>query len=276
MAASGSSFAPTGSRGSLRETMRRATWCAGVLLLSSHSHGGTCPAPAGGDAALAARDASERIDFLHRAIDEHARYAQTWKWGWFAIGLGTVTWSAAQVVGWAASNSGVRTANITDNAIITAFSIATPVSALLSAPRIGADGPAIDALLLATANGSAGTCEVLARMEEIFSIGAADESRKAGWLTQLSALLGVGALFSILVVEAANTSVPDVRRTHLQNAILTTVGGVVLTESQIATTPTGAESEHQRYLRGDLRPRAVTFAVTPFQLAPGLSLRLSF
>jgi hypothetical protein len=255
--------------------MRRATCCA-VLLLTSRAHAGTCPVPVGGDAALAARDASERIDFLHRAADDQARYAQRWKWGWFAVGLGTFTWSAAQVVGWAASDSLVRTANITDNVIITAFSIATPISALLFAPRIASTGPAIDELLRATANGAAGTCDVLARMEEIFSTGAADESRKGGWLAQLSSLLGVGALFSILVVEAAAASVPDVRRAHLQNAILTTVGGVVLTQSEIASTPTGAESAYKRYLRGDLQPKAVTVSLTSFQIAPGLSLRLSF
>jgi hypothetical protein len=257
---------------------RAARHVIAALLVATRvrADGAACPVPPGADPTLAARDARARIDFLHHAVAEQARYAQRWKWGWVAVGLGTVAYSVAQVVGWSASSSHLRDPNITDNAIIAVFAVATPISAFVATPRAAWDGPALYHLFRDTAEGTAGTCEVLARAEEILAKEAAEEARNAGWVTQLTGLLGVGALFGILAVEAETASAPDVQRAHWQNAILTAIGGLVLIEAQIVSQPTSAEGDYRRYLNGDLRPKTMGVSVTLFQGAPGVSIRLSF
>lgn len=255
-------------------------WC--VLLASAVAHADTCPAPEGGSAKLAAVDARERIDYLHRTVDEQARYARTWKWAWFAIGSATFTSSAVQVAGWAAGNDVTREANIIDNLVVSAFSIVTPVTAILFALRVESDAPAIDTLLVQTANGAAGSCLVLARMEELFAKDAAEEAFNTSWIAHVTGLIGLGAMFAIMAVEAATVSIPGdpksesaIREAHWINAITNTAGGLILTEAQILTTPTGAANGYKRYLKGEL-PKKTATTITPIFTGLSLGLRISF
>jgi hypothetical protein len=255
-------------------------WSVGALLLSSHAFADRCPAPEGGTAALATIDASDRIAFLHRTVDGQARYAKTWKWAWFGIGSATFASSVAITVAWAVAGGDpqVQQANIIDNVVVSGFSIVTPITALLFALRVESDAPVIDQLLHDTANGAAGECLVLARMEELFAKDAAEESLNTGWFAQITALLGLGAMFSIMAVEAATASNSAVSQAHWFNAITNTAVGLVLTEAQILTTPTGAASGYKRYLKGELEHRAkkLSLSVAPMTMGPGVSLRLAF
>lgn len=251
-------------------------WCAGALVLSSAAaaRADTCPVPEGGNAKLEQVDARERIDFLHRTVDDQARYAHTWKWAWFGIGSATFASSVGQVIGWAATNEKTRDANIVDNLVVSGFSIVTPVASLLFALRVEKDAPAIDELLRQTNGGEAGTCMVLARMEELFKLDADEEDFNTGFFAQATALLGLAAMFSIMAVEAATASDPDIRDAHWVNALTNTGAGLILTEAQILTTPTGASRAYKRYLKGDLPRPKLTVSVVPF--GAGAALEIAF
>ncbi len=253
-------------------------WCVLPLVVSARASAeGTCPAPEGGSSALAAEDPSARIEFLHRTIDEQAGYAKTWKWAWFGIGSATVAAGVVQAGVWAAGDKPfVRDANITDNLIVSSFAVTTPIISLLFVPHVESKAVAIDELLQRTAGGRAGTCEVLARVEELFAKGAAEESLTTGWLAYFGTIVGVSSLFSILAVEAATASNPETRKAHWENAVLFTTGGFVLTQLQIGTSPRGATTGYRRYLAGNLRRKSSTVSVSPMMGAMGVSLRLSF
>lgn len=247
-----------------------------VLLAARHGRAETCEVPAGASAKLATIDAKERIEFLHRTVDDQARYARHWKWAWFGIGSATLTSSLIQVAGWAAGDDVTREANIIDNLVVSGFSVVTPVAALLFALRVESDAPAIDELLRQTGGGDAGSCLVLARMEELFAKDADEEAQNTGWFAHVLGIVGLGAMFAIMAVEAATSTNPDVRDAHWLNAIGNTAGGLVLTELQILTTPTGAKYGYRAYLKGDLARKSTAFSVGPMHGAPGVSFRVDF
>lgn len=248
-----------------------------TVLAAGDASADTCPAPPGGNAKLASVDAAQRIEFLHAHMDAQARYARTWKWAWVGIGSATFASSAAQVVGWAAiGNERTREANVIDNLVVSGFSIVTPVFALLFALRVEKDAPVVDELLRQTAGGAAGTCMVLARVEELFAKDADEEAFNTGLFSQVGAVLGLGAMFAIMMVEAAATNDPTIADVHKKNAGLNTAAGIFLTEMQILSTPTGAVSAYRRYLKGDLPRRSIAISVVPLVATPGLALRVTF
>jgi hypothetical protein len=229
----------------------------------------TCPVPEGGDPKLAMVDARERLDYLHRTLGDQARYARIWKWSWFGIGMTTLT---ASLIFTATSGNDI---DRYDNLLIAGFSLATPTIALLFALRVESDAPAIDQLFEQTDNGRAGTCMVLARTEEIFKKGADEEAFNAGFFAHLAGILGNAVMFSIIAIEAATASTPADRDKHLVNAAFNTSVGVVLTEAQILTSPTGAAKGYKQYLKGIVaRKSAVTVGVAPF--FGGAMLRVQF
>jgi hypothetical protein len=254
---------------------------AALLLSSSVAHADTCPVPEGGSTKLAAMDARDRIAFLEQTLHDQARYARTWKWAWFGIGLATLSASVGQAVGWAVftdSSNPKREPNIIDNSIVAGFSVVGPFAALLFSLRVETDAPAVDQLLRDTGGGTAGTCLVLARMEELLLLGGKEERFNTAWFQHVIAIVGVGALFTILAVEAATASDPVVQQEHWVNAITNSVGGLFLTEGQILTTPTGAASNYERYLNGVAAPvrKKLAFSIIPNFSTPGLSLRVTF
>jgi hypothetical protein len=249
-----------------------------VALLSRAAHAGDaptrCPIPEGADPSLAAVDAAERLDYLHQTLDAQAHYATLWKWSWFGIGSATLT---SSIVFAAVSDND---ADRIDGIIVSGFSVVTPIAALLFSLRAERDAPVVDKLFAETANGRAGECEVLARTEELFAKSADDEAFNTSWLAHAAAILGNGAMFSIMAVEAATTSDPSAREAHWRNAFINTGAGLVLTELQILTTPRGAVHGWRDYLAGHAKRAGAStkpsFAVAPFALAPGLSLSMRF
>ena len=233
-----------------------------------------CPVPEGADPSLAKVDAAARLDFLHRTLHDQGRYAHNWKWWWFAIGDVTLASSLGFAIGGAAANS---QPDLIDGLIVSAFSVVTPVTALLFAPRAERDAQTIDELFAQTANGRAGECEVLARTEELFSKTADEEAFNTSWLLWAAAILGNAAMFSIMAVEAVTAPNAHDQEEHWINAITNTGAGLVLTFAQILTSPTGAVSAWRDYLKGVVKPKSgVAFSVSPLGVAPGLSLSLRF
>jgi hypothetical protein len=256
--------------------MARWVLAGAVALLSSIAHADTCPVPEGGSAKLASMEPSQRVAFLERTFHEQAKYAERWKWAWFGIGTATFLGSLGQAIGWAVftdSSNPKREPNVVDNSIVAGFSVVGPVASLALSLSVEKDAPAVDQLLKETGGGTAGTCLVLARMEELMKRDGDEESFNTAWFQHVIAIVGVGALFSILAVEAATASDPIVRDEHWQNAISNSVAGLILTELQLLTTPTGAASGYKRYLKGDI-PAKTAFSVVPY--GTGLALRVDF
>ncbi len=260
--------------------MRR--WWAGscgitVALVAGLAHADTCPVPEGGTAKLASIAASERIDFVHRTEADQAIYARNWKWAWFGIGWGFVAAGLIQAGAWAAGNDVAREANIVDNLIVAGFSLATPLTAIVFSMRVESDAPAIDELLKQTNGGTAGTCLVLARMEELLQKGGEEEAFNTAWFQHVIAMVGVGALFSIMAVEAATASDHDIQQAHWINAVTNGVGGIIVTEAQLLTAPTGARTGYKRYLKGELdAKKSASWSVVPLGVASGVALRVVF
>ena len=253
---------------------------AALLLAAASARADTCPIPEGGSAALGSMDAKERIDLLHATFDSQAVYAKRWKWAWFGIGMTTLAGSVGQAVGWAAfvdESNPKREANIIDNVIVSGFSVVGPFVSLIFAPSVEKDAPAIDQLLNDTAGGTAGSCLVIARMEELMRRDVAEEEFNVGWFQHVIAIVGVGALFGILFGEALGTSDPIAAQEHRNNAISNSLVGLVLTELQILTSPSGAIGAWNRYLGGRFSTKkTAAFSVAPMFGAAGLSFRVTF
>ena len=252
---------------------------AALLFASASAVAETCPVPEGGSASLAEIDPRARIDFIRATVDDQARYASRWKWAWLGIGSFTFASSVGITIGWAASGGdpSVRQANVVDGLIVNGFAVIPPISTLLLALRVPADARVIDQLLHDTGDGVAGTCLVLARMEELFEKDAAEERLETGWLVHLATVLGVGAFVAIFAVEGATASTPAVSQAHWFNAAFNGGIGLLLTEAQILTTPTGAATKWSRYVAGDLRPTSKPqLSVAPLAVAPGLLFRLTY
>ena len=253
---------------------------AAALLLSSVAHAETCPIPEGGSAALGSMDAKDRIDLLHATFDSQAVYAKRWKWAWFGIGMTTLAGSVGQAVAWAAfvdESNPKREPNVVDNAIVAGFSVVGPFVSLVFAPSVEKDAPAIDQLLKDTGGGAAGSCMVIARMEELMRRDVSEEEFNVGWFQHVVAIVGVGALFGILFGEALGTSDPIAAQEHRNNAISNSLVGLVLTELQILTSPSGAIGAWNRYLGGRFSTKkTAAFSVAPMFGAAGLSFRVTF
>jgi hypothetical protein len=106
---------------------------------------------------------------------------------------------------------------------------------------------------------------------------ADDEAFATGWLAHTASILGAGALFAFMAVEAAVANDPASRDAHWQNAIINGIAGVAYAETQILTTPTGAVSGYARYLTGDMRRRSTNKThVTVRPMGAGAALDVSF
>jgi hypothetical protein len=268
----------SGSRAGLGAlTLMGLMWCRHASAEDTPTR---CPVPEGADSSLARVDAGARLDFLHETLDEQAHYAHNWRWWWFAIGDVTLASSVAFTFVGAATNDQPNLwdrPDFVDGIIVSAFSIVTPLSALVLAPRAEGDAADVDRLFAQTGNGRAGECEVLARTEEIFSKTAEEEAFNTSWLLWAASIVGNAAMFGIMAVEAATTSDPGAQEAHWRNAIINTASGLVLTAAQILTSPTGAVSGWRRYMKGNVqRKSGVAFSVAPFGFAPGLALSLRF
>jgi hypothetical protein len=246
-----------------------------VTLVTARGHAQTCPIPDGASSRLASVPARERLEFIRATMDEQARYTSIWKWAWVGIGSATVVVSTAVTIGFAFGSDPARNANIIDNTAAAVFSVATPIVTIAFAPRVERDAPVLRALIRDTGGGTAGTCLVLARAEELLSRGAEDEDLATGWLAHVVSILGAGVLFGFMAVEAALATDAPSRDAHWQNAVINGLAGVAYAEAQILTTPTGASRGYARYLAGDLhRKSSPSVSVRP--MGAGLSLEVSF
>jgi hypothetical protein len=241
--------------------MRKAALVVMALLAPSTASAEGCPAPAGADPRLATMDPMARLSFLHETLDRQALYAQIWTWSWTAAGVG-LAWGNYILADRATTND-----DRIDYIIAGSFSLLIPVSAHYTHLQVIRDAPVLDSLMAGTAGGTAGTCVVLARAEELIARDAADEAFHAGWLTHVLSIAGNGLLFGIVGALHGLD--------HWGNAWLDLIGGIPISELQILTQPTGAASAWKHYRAGSFEaPKASAWSLVP--RGAGVALQATF
>lgn len=232
-----------------------------ALLASGAARAQGCPVPTGADPRLASVDPMARLSFIHDTIDRQALYGQIWTWGWTAAGAG-FAWGNF-IMADRAKNADDRV----DYIIGGAFSLLIPVSVHLAHLKVIGDAPVLDALVAGSAGGTAGTCLVLARAEELIARDAANEALQAGWLTHVLSIAGNFVVFAIV----GGLHGID----HWGNAWLDLIGGIPLSELQILTQPTGAVSAWKHYRAGSFEvPKPSAWSLVPQRA--GLALQATF
>jgi hypothetical protein len=113
--------------------------------------------------------------------------------------------------------------------------------------------------LLSPAEGAAGICAALARAERFFAESAANEAFKAGIATHLFVIGGNSAIALFLGLGFD----------QWRNALINGGGGLLISEFQIFTQPTGAVTELARYRRGELEKTSASSL--PVRIVPWIA-----
>jgi hypothetical protein len=215
-----------------------------------------CPTVDGSVPALADIDAQRRLAFVTAVMDDQARRARTWSWAWSITGLGL----AAEGFTHAAL---VDTADERlDPLVGAATALVIPAAILVQPLEVMEHGRTVetDVATLSPAEGLTGLCATLARSERLLAQSAEDEAFKAGIFTHLFVIVGNGAVALFLGLGFD----------HWRGALINGGGGLLISEFQIFTQPTGAVSELARYRRADLGSAPGTSAFT-IRFAPWMT-----
>ncbi len=201
----------------------------------ARADGPLCPVPPGAAPALGEASVARRLEFLQRHLDDDGRRANTWGLGWLYgyTGLALVGTTLAGVQGTVGSAG-----EAVDNLIAAGASLVGTGFVLVTWLPVGADARALDALLATHQE----PCAVLARAEQMLLRDADAEATGQRWYVHALALgfsIGISAVLGFGLG-------------HWRNAVIGMVGGVALSEVQIATQPTGAQDARQRYIAGAL------------------------
>ena len=232
-----------------------------VALASSPARAADCPVPAGADPRLASAAPEKRVAFISRTLDDQARRASTWSWSWAAIGTAVV--AGNYVFAGVTSDHDARV----DAIISGSAALAIPVTALLLRLRVEEDAPQLRLLVDATDGGRVAPCLVVERAEELLARDADDQRWNAGWFGQGVAIVTNGALALILGAGLG----------HWGGAAFNGIGGLLLSEAQIFTQPTGAARAWERYRAGGLAlDFAWTAAPSTAAGAPGIGISFAF
>ncbi len=203
-----------------------------------------CPSVDGGAPLLADVDARQRLAFVRAVMDDQARRARTWSLAWAVTGLGL---AAGNVTRAALADS--RDDRI-DPLVGAGAALFIPAGILVLPLQVMANQRALEAdLLNLSPNESAtGICGALARAEILFARSAKNEAFKAGIATHLFVISGNVAIALFLGLGFD----------HWRGGLLQGGGGILVSEFQIFTQPTGAVSELARYRRGEVPATAAS------------------
>ncbi len=237
------------------------SWWAGVVIAlhvaqpgRAYAEGPAHCAPIEGAApSLAAIDAPSRLGFVRDVMADQARRARTWSWGWALGGLGL-----------SAGNFGLAALGKTpddrvDSLVGGVTSLFIPAAIVVKPLAVMAADAALEDYVarVSSTRGEADACVTLARAEELFVASADDEELGVGVLAQAIAIGGNAAIALFLGLGYQ----------HWGGALLNGGGGLVITEIQIFTQPTGAARALARYRHGDIArdgsPAHITWRIAP-------------
>jgi hypothetical protein len=215
-----------------------------------------CNGVDGAVARLAEIDARARLAYVRSVMDDQARRARRWSLAWTVIGLGLSAGNFTRAA--LADTPEDRIAPLVGGAsslFIPAKLLVKPLEVIGAQRTLEADIEKLDPAAAAVE-----VCATLARAERLFVESADDEAFSVGIFTHLFVIAGNGAIALFLGLGYDNW----------KGALLNGGGGLVISEIQINTQPTGAVEGLARYRRADLgaTPTAATLHMVPW-LAPG-------
>ena len=215
-----------------------------------------CPPVDGSSSLLADVDARRRLAFVREVMLDQGNRARTWSWAWAVTGLALAAGNFTQ-----AALVDTRDERI-DPVVGGAASLFIPALILVEPLEVMAHQRTLEADLakLSPSEGASGVCAALARAERLLAESAADEAFKSGIAAHLFVIGGNGAIALFLGLGFD----------HWKGALINGGGGLLISEFQIYTQPTGAVTELARYRRGDVTPDS---AVQPpsVRLAPWIA-----
>jgi hypothetical protein len=233
---------------------------AGWLFVAPHAHADTtsrCPRVDGSVPALAEIDPQKRLAFVTAVMDDQASRARTWSWAWSMTGLAL----AAEGFTHAAL---VDTADERLDPLVGATTaLVIPAAILVQPLEVMEHGRTLenDVGMLSPAEGLTGSCTTLARSERLLALSAENEAFKAGIFTHLFVIVGNGAVALFLGLGFD----------HWRGALINGGGGLLLSEFQIFTQPTGAVTELARYRHADLGSAQGTTSAFTIRFAPWMT-----
>jgi hypothetical protein len=221
-----------------------------------------CPSVDGAVPQLADIDARRRLAFVRQVMDDQARRARTWSTAWMVAGIGLIAGNYTRAA--LADTFDGRLPPLVGGT--TAFFI--PAGLLVRPLHVMANQRALETELatLSPAESTSGFCAVLARAELLLADSAEDEAKHAGLFSHLFVIGGNGAIALFLGLGFD----------HWTGALINGGGGLLISELQLNTQPTGAVSELARYRRGELSSPATALPsrlrIVPFVAHGGAGL----
>jgi len=202
-----------------------------------------CPLVDGSAPLLAEIDGRRRLAFVREVMADQARRARTWSLAWAVTGLGLSAGNFTR-----AALADTRDDRI-DPFVGGVTSLFIPGGILVQPLDVMSDERTLEADLAVSLSGpgSPAICVALARAELLFARSAANEAFKAGIATHLFVIGGNGAIALFLGLGFE----------HWKGALLNGGGGLLISEFQIFTQPTGAVAELARYRRGEVQTTSV-------------------
>ena len=225
-----------------------------------------CNSVDGAVSALADIDGRARLSYVRTVMADQARRSKRWSVAWTIAGLGLAAGNFTQVA--LADTADERI----DPLVGGAASLFIPAALLVKPLEVMGAQRALEADVekLGPAAKSEDLCATLARAERHFEESAADEAFSAGIFTHLFVIAGNGAIALFL----------GLGYDHWKGALLNGGGGLLISEFQIFTQPTGAVEGLARYRRADLGASspAATMTMLPWisQGAVGIAARGTF
>lgn len=217
-----------------------------------------CPSVDGSASLLAEIDARQRLAFVREVMTDQGRRARTWSLAWAVTGIGLVAGNFTLAA--LADTPDERI----DPIVGGLASLFIPAAILVEPLEVMANQRTLEAELatLSPTEGATGVCTALARAEHLLARSAHDEAFKAGIATHVFVIAGNGAIALFLGLGFD----------HWKGALLNGGGGLLISEFQILTQPTGAVSELARYRRGEVpaapAPQRPSVRLAPW-IAPG-------
>jgi hypothetical protein len=262
-----------GSRGPFIKGTLAGAACLACLVFAGDARAQasvttSCAEIEGGSPALAAVDGEARLTFIRNVMRDQAARAKTWRWAWTGIGLALAAGSYGLI-----PFENTQTKKYEQVYVGTA-TLFIPLQLTVLPIRVGdydaiLERAAVDAEV---AKSHMMTCLVLDHAEDQLRRAAKDEAALTGPLTHIVDL----------VLDAGFVTVLWLAFRDVGGTILNGVGSVVVSESQILTTPRGAIRALEQYRRGDISgpvappPPRVSWTLAPLGVAPGVSLVARF
>ncbi|MGH7284893.1 MAG: hypothetical protein ACRELY_25485 [Polyangiaceae bacterium] len=191
------------------------------LLLATNARAQPRPCPP-------SREIEARISFIRSALRENARHAQTWSSGWGLFGVGVASGSIALAA--ASETSHDRIVWLAQGLPALGF----PALMLIDPLQVMSDDRDLERL---TQERGTSSCEVLRVAEIYLQKDARDEKTKTNLFAHALGILANVASSAVIVIGTGDWGA----------ALLNGAGGIVVSEANLWTLPTGAANAASAY-----------------------------